>query len=159
MAAFKYDYAISGIITVPAQAVGEMLETLSNSPTGLTPKTLVDANRAEGSLLHNEFEWRDDVAAEKYRESQAAKIIRNVVIIENTTNDEEEDRPVRGFCSTPGCIGNYVTLQTALTNEAFKAKLMEDAKRDAKAFLGKYRRLERLSSVNNAIERFLHDVG
>ena len=158
MAAFKYAYKFPGMYSAPAQSVGEMLEELSNSPDGLTPQSLVDANRAEGTLLHDAFEWRDDVAAEKYRQVQAQAIIRNIVIIEHTTNEEDETT-VRGYVVTPGGDSRYVTLQSALTNDSYRAKLLEDAKRNSKCFLAKYRKLRELTSVNDAMERFLHDVG
>lgn len=158
MAAYKFAYKVLGLYDAPAQQVGEMLDELSRSASGLTPQTLVDANRAEGTLLHDVFEWRDDIAAEKYRQEQARAIIRNIVIVEQTT-DEEERAPVRGYVSAPGGESRYVTMQSALTEEKFRAKLLEDAKRDAKLFTAKYRRLNELASVTDAMERFLHDVG
>lgn len=158
MAAYQYAYKMPGFYDAPAQQVGEMLDELSRSASGLTPQSLIEANRAEGTLLHDVFEWRDDIAAEKYRQEQARAIIRNIVIVEQTT-DEEERAPVRGYVSAPGGESRYVTMQSALTEEKYRAKLLEDAKRNVKFFTAKYRRLEELASVTDAMERFLHDVG
>lgn len=158
MAACEFAWKLPGLYNVPAQKVGMMLDELSRNASGLTPQSLIDANRAEGTLLHDVFEWRDDVAADKYRQEQARAIIRNIVIVEQTT-DEEERAPVRGYVSAPGGESRYVTMQSALTEEKFRAKLLEDAKRDAKLFTAKYRRLNELASVTDAMERFLHDVG
>ena len=57
-----------------------MLENLEKT-VGITPKNLVEANRDESAPLHNEFEWNDTKAAEKYRETQAGYIIRNICVV------------------------------------------------------------------------------
>ena len=66
MAAFecKYSYRVPGLQKAPAEVTGRVFEELANSEGGLSPRTLVDASRDENAPLHNEFEWRDDVAAE-----------------------------------------------------------------------------------------------
>ena len=68
-----YEFKPCSYIKASAQVAGEMCEQLSKTG-GLTPKRLVDANRAEDAPLHGEFEWNDTVAAEAYREGQAAHI-------------------------------------------------------------------------------------
>ena len=150
MAAYTYQYKVRGLQKAPAQVAGEVCEKLQNSPGGLTPKTLVEASRDKDAPLHGEFEWRDDVAAELYRENQAGGIIRNIVIV-----SEEQDKPDRAFVSTPGRTGNYVALDAALNNAQWSAHLLEQAKSDMVAFLAKYRRVERLTKVNAAISDFL----
>jgi hypothetical protein len=42
----------------------------------LTPKIVVNAARKKDSPLHDRFEWNNAVAGEKYREVQAAELIR-----------------------------------------------------------------------------------
>jgi hypothetical protein len=46
----------------------------------LSPKVVVDAARPHNSILHNYFEWDDDVAGELYREAQARKLIKIIRI-------------------------------------------------------------------------------
>lgn len=50
----------------------------------LTPSSVVDAARDPASPLHAQFEWDDGVAAERYREIQARKLIGtfHLVVIE-----------------------------------------------------------------------------
>ena len=44
--------------------------------------------------------------------------------------------------------------------EDYMRLALEEARRDCKAFLGKYRRLKALAGINDAMEQFLHsDVG
>ena len=48
------------------------LQTLSE----ITPKNVVDLARNENSKLHNDFEWDNEIAGEKYRLSQAREMIQ-----------------------------------------------------------------------------------
>ena len=74
------------------QIVGEQLARIEKHGT-LTPKAVVDASRRSSAPLHDYFEWRDDVAAEKYREVQAKEIIRSVELV------IEGSEPTRAFVS------------------------------------------------------------
>ena len=157
MAAFHYEYRVKRLYKAPAQAVGELCEALQESDKGLTPATLLDASRAEGSLLHDDFEWVDSVAAEKYRLSQAQDIIQNVIIVQESSDEEEREEadkpsPVRGFVNIPGGKTAYVTLQNAMSNSEWRNHLLRQAKGDMEAFIGKYRRLEELASVIQAMD-------
>ena len=67
----------------------------------ITPSDVVDAARPEDSPLHSRFEWDDSVAGEKYREAQAAQLIRTVRI-EVSTGTERGVVKVRAFLSTNG---------------------------------------------------------
>jgi len=164
MQAFEYKYRVSGIHKTPAQVAGEVCEELSHSELGLTPQTLVDFSRPVESPTHQEFEWDDSLAAEEYRKTQAAKLIRNIVAvkIEETTSERvisiiEEQRSSersadnrvtqRCFVSTGERDHNYVTIEDAMENSVWRANLLEAAKRDMKAFVSKYRMLKELSNI------------
>lgn len=153
-----YEYKVKGLYSVPAQVAGELFEKLEASDTGLTPQAVVDASRPEDAPLHNEFEWRDDVAAEKYRCEQARKMI-NVVIVKSVDRDEEEETGKRvydrAFVSTPDGIGSYHSLHTTLNNEVWKAHLLMSAKREMEQFIAKYRQIEELAGVVSAISDYL----
>lgn len=148
MAAYSYEYKVPGLVKAPAQAVGELFERLEQTEEGLTPATVLEASRDENALLHGEFEWQDDVAAEKYRLDQARFIIRNLTVITKTTDQEErENGKDRAFVCTNGRSGNYVALKFALTNAELRANLLKEARRDMLIFTAKYQRLEELASV------------
>lgn len=152
MAAFTYEYGyrVRGLNKAPAQVAGEMMEQLEQSEKGLSPETLLDANRDENAPLHGEFEWRDDVAAEQYRLNQAGGIIRNIVRI---TVETQEQVPVRAFVPTGERKQAYVSIATALTNEQWRKNLLEQAKRDMQAFSSKYRNITELSDVLTAMQK------
>lgn len=156
MAAFKYEFAITGTHKVSAQDVGEVCEMLEKKEGGLTPKALLDASRDVNAPLHKEFTWDDTEAAEKWRLEQARLLIAHVRIV--TVSDTEERQSVRGFVSTPGRQSVYVTMNTALHNEQYRSYLLEQARRDTETYIAKYRRVQELASVIDEMNKFM-EVG
>lgn len=127
---------------------GEMLEILEKT-VGITPKNLVEANRDESAPLHNEFEWNDTKAAEKYRETQAGYIIRNICIV----RESEEKPPVRAFYSvTTDEERKYESLNVIIKSEDKTKKLLESALRELIAFKAKYSMLSEIANVIKAID-------
>ena len=154
MAAFSYTYRVPGLYKTPAEIAGSVCQQLQNSADGLTPRTLLDASRDVNAPLHKEFEWRDDVAAEKYRLRQAQGIIQNIVVVEITKADEVP-KADRAFVCTPGGKSAYVSLQSALTNDKWREYLLGEAKREMQSFEQKYRRIKELAGVMEAIDEAL----
>ncbi len=76
-----------------AQIVGETMLDLGWAKRPVEKHELLEVARSESHPLHNEFEWDDSVAGEKYRLSQAAHMIRNVQIVPIT--DEVKGPPCR----------------------------------------------------------------
>lgn len=150
MAAFTYEYRVQGLQKVSAQIAGEECERLGRSAAGLSPETLLDASRDAAAPLHNEFEWDDEVAAEKYRLRQARAIIQNIVC---TTVHGEEEITERAFVSVrPNPVSAYVSLQSALSNDEWKEHLLKTATDELKAFRVKYGRISQLAGVIEAID-------
>lgn len=141
-----YEYAVKGLCKVPAQKVGELMEKLERSKNGLSPSSLLEASRKDGTLLHEYFDWDDTSAAEKWRMSQAQGLILNVrVVIKETDSDHEIKE--RGFVPTTDRKSAYVSLQTAFSNEEWKKSLLNQVKTDMETFIAKYRRLQEVQSV------------
>lgn len=161
MAAFEYKYRINGIVKAPAEVTGEVCQNIINEEGTVTPKKLVDVSRPKDAPLHDEFEWNDDVAAEKYREEQARQIIKNIVIIE-VSDDVDEPKEVkcwvnsdRAFVPTDTRQHEYVTIDTALNNADWRNNLIESAKRDMLSFIHKYKRLGELNKIIADMNEFL----
>lgn len=143
---YKWNVNVAG---VKAQDVGELCEKLK-STVGLSPETLLNASRSEGSLLHNQFEWNDGVAAEKYRAEQARHIICNlkVIVAENT-------EPTRAFVTIQhsyGSTSGYEHVVDVMSNEEKRAKLLESAKEELRWFKVRYQNLKELANVMKAID-------
>ena len=80
--ALKYAYKQGARYSVDAQVVGSELERIQKSHGITTTKAVVDEARPDDAPLHPVFEWRNDVAAESYRQWQARKLIKSVTVIE-----------------------------------------------------------------------------
>ena len=141
--AFSYEFKLPGVHKVNAEVAGRICQELSESDGGLTPQRLVDVSRDKDHPLHKEFEWDDSLAAEMYRKSQAAKLIRDIVIVRED-GDTHKDRQ---FVITNQREGSYVRLDVALSNEDWKGNLLKQAKNDMVSFIAKYRRLQELTDV------------
>ena len=157
MAAYKYSYGnVAGLFKNSADVAGPVCRALRESKEGLTPHSLVEASRSENAPLHNEFEWDDSVAAEKYRETQAANIIRHLVIVETDT-EEVREKGVRAFVSTGENKNAYVPIKEALQNATWRENLLKAAVADMRTFVYKYKRLSELADVIKVINGFLDE--
>lgn len=77
-----YRWANDARMTGDPQAVGEAIEKLASRHGGVCPKeALVRAARSPKHPAHGLFEWDDTVAAERYRNDQARKIMRTLVFV------------------------------------------------------------------------------
>lgn len=135
------------------QAAGEQMKRLEE--TGhLTPKNLLDANREVGSPLHDDFEWDDNVAAEKYREDQAAYFIRQITVVEERPS--KESVPVRAFVNIKvNDTRSYLSISRVLSDNELRANLLLKAKADMQVFKMKYESLEELSDVFRAMDEVI----
>lgn len=110
----------------------------------LNAQNLVDVSRDKDAPLHDMFEWNDTVAAEKYREEQAKKIIRSIVYT-------VEDKPitVRMFGSVGPKV--YERTERIMSDEDKRRSLLNAAKAELEAFERKYQTLTELEGVFTAI--------
>lgn len=111
----------------------------------LTAEELVNASRSEDSPLHSMFEWDDTIAAEKYRETQAYKIIRSVEVV-----IESSPIPQRAFGTVESKA--YQKIERIMESEDLRQILLKNAKRELEAFRRKYSRLTELAKVFDAID-------
>lgn len=117
----------------------------------LTAQALVNVSRDEDAPLHDEFEWNDDVAAEQYRLTQARGVIRHLVVVR-----PESKTPERVFVNVHIEQPEYTTLRKALSIKSEREIVLERARRDATIFMEKYKSLEELAGVLDAMEEFMN---
>ncbi len=155
MAAYKYSYGkMGGLFKNPPEVAGKVFQELEEKGITITPKSLVDASRNESDPLHNEFEWNDAIAGEKYRQEQARFIIRNL-IIEEVELDEPSLPKNRAFVYTGNTSTGYVRLNEVLKNKEWRSNLLKAAKRDMLYFINKYDKLEELTNVIEQMKQIL----
>ena len=120
----------------------------------LSPAELVEVSRPEDAPLHNEFEWDDQVAAQKWREQTGRVMIASIVVI---PDKEENKQPVRAFFNIECGTHEYIPTEVIFSDEAKKERLLEIAKRELLSFKVKYQTLTQLAGVINAIDEFMKE--
>ena len=117
-----------------------------SSLSEITPQNVVNLARDEKSVIHNDFEWNDEIAGEKYRNIQARLMIQNFVI-----ETKEEKAPVRALQITTK-ISNYKPVEFFLKNEDEYQLLLKRALSELQAFKERYSSLAELEDVFKAID-------
>ena len=146
-----YEWKEGSRFPVNAQVAGEMCAELEKEGR-LTAKNLLDANRPENAPLHDAFNWNDDEAAELYREEQARKIIRCIVVKRDNVKE-----PVRQFINVEISERKYYSVDVLLKTESTRNIMLRTALAELKAFQKKYRILKELTNVFTAIDQLKID--
>ena len=144
-----YKWKTGAVVKTNADVAGKQFEQLEKT-VGLTPQTVLDANRAENAPLHNEFEWNDEQAAELYRLRQAGYLIRSISVIVQTQQNEEKE--VRAFFQTE-YKGEYESISVIFDDENKHDALLEKALKELEAFSRKYETLVELKPIRTAMKK------
>ena len=142
---------------VSAQVVGEVCADLESNGN-LTPRALVDVSRPEDAPLHGQFEWNDEVAAERYRETQAQYLIRSVVV-----EPKETKVPVRAFVSVPSQDEGedekpkptFKRVDHAMQDRGSREYVLAQAFKELASFRLKYIGFSELADVFTAIDKLV----
>lgn len=113
-----------------------------------TPIQILDKARDPGTELHKCFEWDDSIAAEKYRLSQARKVVCNLVIRETV----KEDKPPIRFFYQPKNGGGYHTTQIIYKDPDKYQALLASVLRELVSIRNKHSNLAELDGVFSAID-------
>ena len=153
MAAFKPRiYRYEGMqYSVPAQVVGETCERLEAEYGEVTRQNLLDASRDNSSPTHNLFEWRDDVAAEKYRLIQSGKVLACLKF--TIVTEEKKEKNVRAFMNvnSTDSDASFRSFEVAMSKVDLRSEVLKRALRELEIFKEKYSTLTELSKVFEAI--------
>ena len=146
-----YEWKGASRIKADAQKAGELFEQLE-AENDLTAARVVEESRAEDAVLHDEFEWNDSKAANKYREGQARHLINAITIATVKAEGCDKPIPVRAFFNVSA--DSTYTSVVSITNSAEKtANLVAQAKRELITFSNKYNAIQSyLSGVFDAIK-------
>lgn len=146
--AFRPDSPISKF-GISADVAGQTIEQLAHANGGAAkPEQLVDVARPRRHPLHGYFEWRDDVAAEAHRISQARNLIRAVVI------QPAPSAPtyIRAFVSiVPG--HGYELIAAVMSDEHKRNQLVARALAELEQMQARYAHLVELADVWTAASR------
>lgn len=136
------------------------LEQIARKRGGLTPAAVVQSASAKSSPLHKHFCWEDTEAARRYREIQAAHLIRTVKV--EITTSPTKTVTVRAFVNVrnpdeDGCVnlgerGLYMPITKVIDDESMRTQMLDAAKRELKSFRIKYALLSELAKIFGAID-------
>lgn len=138
---------------VSAQVAGEYLDQLSQREGGVLAEKLVKESEPEEAVLHDCFEWQDNVAARKYRESQARTLLKNLVTVNVLQGNESK---ISSFVSVH--IGEqkenkrYLPISVAMNDEKLKEQVMREALNELNLFKNKYSNIEEFAKLFQAID-------
>jgi hypothetical protein len=129
------------------QKIGEALDAIKKATKGrCNSKTILDASRNSKHYLHQFFEWRDSLAAEKYRQDQARTLMRCLEIVEK---HDGEERKLPAFISLIEREGRgYYTVREVLNSAELQAIALRQAETDLETY---ERRLAVFVDICNAI--------
>lgn len=151
-----YRYKTGYFNKVSAQVAGEEIHRLWEEGK-CNAKDIVDASRPIDAPLHPVFEWDDSIAAELYRQEQARTLVRQIVTVVET--EQEQNVHVRAFFKIDPNESTYEPTVTIMSDDDKKKRLLEIAKRELYTFKQKYATIQELSGVFAAIDTFLESDG
>lgn len=129
-----------------AGKVAEEILSIGENPTN---QQIVDKARDENTELHDMFEWDNDVAADKYREHQAHRIVCCLSIVPvglNNDKPEEPQTPIRLLHHVNKTQG-YTPIYKIMNDEVMHKQLLDQAYADLRAFKVKYQMLDELQEI------------
>ena len=149
-----YKWKSSYAPSIPAEKVGKVFEKIEKKNGELTPALVLEEARPEKSILHSVFEWRDDVAAEKYRLEQASYLIRAMVI--EVEDETEEPYEVRAYVNvSESTSGSFININNAFKNTETREIVLKRALDELRAFEKKYASLTQFSKLFEEIHKLL----
>lgn len=141
-----YTWRPGSVHKVKASVAAAECERLE-SEGRLTAEAMVEDSRPEDAPLHCEFQWDDSIAAEEWRKSQARGIINSLVVV------SEQHQPVRAFVNLSVKSPEYTNIHTVVQNRSTAEMLLENAKRELRAFQIKYQDLVEFADLFTVIEK------
>ncbi|HDZ15299.1 hypothetical protein LCGC14_0434300 [marine sediment metagenome] len=133
------------------------IEGIKRKRGGITPKLLVMEAKTKKSPLHDCFEWNNNKAAKEYREIQARRILRFLVISE-IEDDEEPESFVRAFVAASEITENekssrYLTIKEIRDDEDLDKQYKEQLLSELYEINHRIKAYDEFSLVVHAIER------
>ena len=147
----KYSWSLDGLYKEDPELVAQELEKLDE----LTPENVVEhARNNESSILHNMFEWDNDIAGEKYRKIQASSIITSIrVQIIDEKDEEKPPKVVRAFVQMKK-QSEYQLIETAIADVDKYQILLEKAYKELGQVKNKYTTLQEIQELLANIPEF-----
>ncbi len=138
-------WKVKGIFKADAQKVSEEIAEIGET---VEPSEIVEKARNESTELHKCFEWRDDIAAEKYRLHQARVMLGNLVF--KYKDEQVKQEPVRLMYKTAENEG-YKSINLIMQKPDEYKALLDRAYSELRAFKNKFKMLQELKAIFDLI--------
>lgn len=126
-----------------AEKVYSELETIGTK----SPQNIVDyAEEHPDSELHKCFTWDDSKAANEWRKAEARQVVRLLVFADDETKQPTQIRVLQKATDA------YEPVKTIVRNNDEYTKLLARAKAELKAFRERYKQINELEKVLEAID-------
>lgn len=146
------------------EAVGRRIEAIAaQSDTAFAmapPAAIVEDARREDSPLHPHFTWDAEIAAGLWNLEEARQLVRSLVRVEITAENEDEPKHFRAFVSIEDGEGNrgYVTTLKAASTPELRRQMVADALAGLRSWRSRYQELKELRPVMDAIEQLNEEM-
>ena len=144
-----YGWTYGSCINADPQAVGKQFEELAKTEEGLTAKSLLEASKPLDAPLHNEYEWNNTEAAEKWRLHQSRHFINSLTVTVTSKNHEPVQTRAVHITTVPH---RYEPISVIVQEPTKYDRLLENAYKELESFQKKYEILTELKSVFDAID-------
>ena len=151
-----YEWKMSGFFKkIDPNDAAQVINSCADENGSISAKAIVDASRPKDAVLHPCFEWDDTIAAEKWRERQAMKIVQHLVVVIDSQELETDSITVRAFGETRD--GGYKSINVIMADPNDKDYLLSIALKELRAFQSKYKNLTELGGVFDEIDKINFD--
>lgn len=143
---------------VAPQVAQDELERIRAKHRGVVrPADVVEESRPEDADLHPVFTWDDYAAAEKWREDEARRLIRNVCVVYEGQPDDAPPSPV--YIHVRPAEGpdepGYRTVAHVRTDAGLAEMAERDALAQLRGWVERYRWVAALADVRRTVEDVL----
>lgn len=153
--------------TVDADTFGATVERIAGDKPLETvrPKDVVNAARNRRSAIHAMFEWRDDIAGERYRRAQARNYLGSLQVVRVQFTESTHPLTRKAYYSLPSQSG-YVPHHHVMGSADLFRELVDSARVELERFLTKYqgvvnrgmRSMPGMESVQAAVDAMRDEI-
>lgn len=135
----------------------ELSKIAKNNGGFVNPHKVVEYAKNPKSAMHSCFDWDDTEAASKWRVHQARLLITQIFVTVSPSNNE----PVRALVSLVGDRnrqGGYRLMGSVLKDDDLTKRMLNDAKAMMVIFIARFKKLEKVTAVIDAMESFMQET-
>lgn len=168
----EYQWKPGSAHRVAPEVAAQVFNEVRERDGDVTPAGVLDASRDQSAPLHDEFDWCDKTAAERYRQHQARKMIGSLVVVYRHSSSAEST-PTRAYVSVRQlAVAGGADVETGDDpTHRFKhvSEVLEDARlrrayllvalREIGSWRRKYQDIRELAGLHRAVDGVIVEHG